>query len=278
VLSREDDLSELLVDLLPNGRGLLVMLRVFLDKGAKSDGTDQVVCVAAAVFKPDPYKKFVRQWNTFLREWNADFFHATDFYGGAEPFKRDTPERNALFQRDTKRIPNIVGSNVHRIELVSFRPHEFFEKAPPKWKEVFGHNLHALAIQLCALGLGWWAEENCPHQTFAYVMETGGEGEGEAFNRLEEMKRDLPTRQVIRISSTTQVEKKVARGTEVADLLAWHWNKYYVDKVKLDLRDKPRKDFWALVKASRNQVFEIFLSGENLEYFFSQVRKSGVNI
>lgn len=34
------------------GMGLLVMLKVYLDLGAKRDLTDGVVCVAAIVFKP----------------------------------------------------------------------------------------------------------------------------------------------------------------------------------------------------------------------------------
>ena len=69
------------------------MLKVYLDRGAKSDADDSVVAVAATVFKPLGYKRFVRPWERMLHEWSASVFHATDFYSGAKEFKRDTPSK-----------------------------------------------------------------------------------------------------------------------------------------------------------------------------------------
>jgi hypothetical protein len=35
------------------------MVKVYMDRGVREDG-DRVMCVAGAVFKPGPYKPFVR--------------------------------------------------------------------------------------------------------------------------------------------------------------------------------------------------------------------------
>src|SRR5882762_8934586 len=109
------------------------MLRVYLDRGAKSDADDGVVAVAATVFKPLGYKRFVRPWNRMLRGWEASAFHATDFYNGAEEFKRNTPRRRERFDRDSKVIPTLVGENIEYILVVAARPHEFVNEAPQRW-------------------------------------------------------------------------------------------------------------------------------------------------
>src|SRR5947209_19598605 len=125
-----DDVCQLFSDLLPSGKGYLVMLRVYLDRGEKRDKTDCVMCVVATVFKPSPYKQFVRPWERMLRKWEASAFHATDFYSGCEEFKRkDIPKREAWFQEDCRTIPNLVGENIERVLAVAFRPEEFDARA-----------------------------------------------------------------------------------------------------------------------------------------------------
>src|SRR5260370_33029782 len=86
-----------------------VMLKVFLDRGAKRDSTDEIIAVAATVFKPLRYKQFVRPWNRMLRGWGASAFHATDFYNGAGEFKRDSQRKRESLEKDSKIIPKLVG-------------------------------------------------------------------------------------------------------------------------------------------------------------------------
>jgi hypothetical protein len=93
----ETDILAFLDDMIPDRKALLVMLRVYLDRGAKSDAEDGVVAVAATVFKPLGYKRFERPWNRMLRWWKAPYFHATDFYNGAGWFERDTPSKKERF-------------------------------------------------------------------------------------------------------------------------------------------------------------------------------------
>jgi len=87
------------------------MLKVFLDKGEKPDlirnDGDKVLSVAAVVFRPNPYKQFVRPWNRMLKAWDASAFHATDFYPGAEEFERKESGRESLFKKDSLRLPSL---------------------------------------------------------------------------------------------------------------------------------------------------------------------------
>jgi len=265
------DILEILDDVLPSGQGLLAMLKVYLDLGEKKASDDGVMSVGAAMFKPTPYKQFLRPWNRMLDAWGASAFHATDFYSGAQEFKRDTPERKTLFAEHSRRVPGMIGRHVTRILVVSFRPEEYLRVASPEWKNKFGTNLHSLAVQVVLLTNGRWAEQYRPSETFAYFMESGDPEGAEVAAMVERFRQNQADNKVCRIRSFTTVDKGVARGLEAADFAAWHWNKYYMDKVRNGLPDDPRKDFAALIETSQNKVNSIFLSGAVLEYFLGLV-------
>jgi hypothetical protein len=274
----EDDITSILDDVCPFDCGFLVMLKVSLDRGLKQDSTDGVISVAAVMFKPIRYKQFVRPWNRMLKPWGATAFHSTDFYNGAEEFKRDTPERCDLFDQDSKRIPGMISDHIHNILLVSFRPEEFNNVASPVWKEKFGTSVHSHAVQLLLISNGWWRMERCPHERFAYFMETGDTDEGEVVKTVERMRndRETGTGDVIGVSSFTPIDKGKARGLEAADFAAWHWNKWYMDKLRKGNGLNPRKDFFAFAEATAGKFRTIFATGDKLKYFFSLVPPSAL--
>lgn len=156
------------------------MLKVYLDRGAKSDSDDSILSVASAIFKPIGYKQFLRPWNRMLRGWRASAFHATDFYNGAKGFKRDTPAKKERFDSDSKHLPKLVGENVQRILVVATRPEEFLREAPGKWKNLF-----------------------------AYFRESGDEDDAEVANTVERMGHDHPdTARLIRVASFARVARE----------------------------------------------------------------------
>lgn len=247
------------------------MLRAFLDLGAKSDEDDAVMSVAVVVYKRTPYKNFVKPWEKMLKPWGVEAFHSTDFYCGAQGFERDTPERKKLFENDCMRIPAMVGKHAHRILIVSFRPREFESEAPAMWKEKFGTSIHSQAVQLALIANGWWASVKAQQDDlFAYVMESGDTDEGEILQIVERMRTEHePTAKMIRVSSFTSALKGTARGLEAADFVSWHWNKYYMDKVRKGDADNPRKDFAAFLMAYGRLEY-IFATGDKLKFLFSR--------
>jgi len=257
--------------MLPDGKGLVAMLKAYLDRGFKQNATSGVMCVASVIFKPTHYKQFVRPWNRMLDAWGASSFHATDFYTGAEEFKRDTPKRKLLFEDDSRRIPKMVGEHVARVLMVAFNPGEFDSVASPEWKAKFGTSVHSHAVQLVLIANGWWRYQYCPSQSLAYVMESGDEDEHEVSETIARMRQDEATSEITRISSFVTAGKGVARGTEAADFAAWHWNKYYLDKFLTGQEMNPRKDLRAFVYAAKGKVDYIDATGAMLKYFFSLV-------
>jgi hypothetical protein len=89
-------------------------------------------------------------------------------------------------------------------------------------------------------------------------MESGDEDAGAVVQTVEGMTADKKTAAVIRLRKFTTADKGTARGLEAADFVAWHWNKYYWDKVRSGRHDNPRKDFAALVAASKNKYIQYF--------------------
>jgi hypothetical protein len=254
-------------DLLGPSGGFLVMLKVFLDRAEKRDDADGVSCVVATIFKPTRYKQFVRPWNRMLRRWDASAFHATDFYCGYGEFRRNTPQREQWFQKDSRQIPVLIGQNVAQILAVAFRPDEFISRAPEVWKEKFGTDTHAIAAQLCLVLNGRWLEERRPTERFAYVQEVDPNAGkiAEAVNRMR-LKPDYA--KVIRVSSFNTAAKGEARGVEASDFVGWHWNKHYMDRVSKG-ESLPRKDFAAFMNLTEGKVRTAFVTGDNLDLLFN---------
>lgn len=254
------------------------MLKVYLDRGAKSNHQHDIVSVGCVIFKEQPYKQFVRPWNRMLKQWQANVFHATDFYNGANEFKRDNAHQQRLFAEHSRIIPHMIGSSAYRIFFVSFRPSEFIKTVPADWIKKFGSSIHSQAVQLIMIANGHWREKRCKHEYFAYFIETGDPDQAEVTDTMNHMKDDRTgTGEVVRIKSVNAVSKGVARGTEAADFVAWHWNKYYMDKVTKDKED-PRKDFAALVNSHKNRIGYIFATGDKLKYLFSLISTNQTQI
>src|SRR5262249_45747620 len=191
-MQRWDEASIVLDVVFPAGRGLAAMI-VFTDLGQKSlnrtdpNSEDSLICIAATIFKPQKYKQFCRAWEPMLKRWGASAFHATDFYAGGGEFKRNTPARQELFNEDSRRIPSMVGSKCEKVTLLAFKPKEYIAAAPPGWLALFGESVHSMGIQILLIAHGWWREERCPSQKFAYFMESGDPDE----NKVQETVRGM---------------------------------------------------------------------------------------
>ena len=155
--------------------------------------------------------------------------------------------------------------------MISFRPEDFNREASEQWKSRFGTNPHSQAIQLCLISNGLWAEQKCPTEIFSYYMESGDAGAGEIAKAVEGMQKEPATAKTIRVRTFTPADKGTARGLEAADFVSWHWNKYYMDKMRVGKEDEPRKDFVAFVDSAKGKLESIFLTGPRLKYYFSLV-------
>jgi hypothetical protein len=249
------------------------MLRAYLDRGEKASATDLVMCTACTIFKESAYKQFERPWNRMLNRWDATAFHATDFYPGGGEFKRDTPKRREWFKEDCKNIPNLIGKKLTRVMCVAFRPDEFVAKASPDWKERFGTDTYAMAVQLCLVMNGWWLQEKRPAEYFAYVREKEGVRDGTIDDAIDRLRKHHEYGSLLHIKSYKTVAKGEERGTEASDFVAWHWNKHAVERLGKGL--EPRKDFLQFAKHTdlKGKVQAAFITGQKLDTFFRTLER-----
>jgi hypothetical protein len=251
------------------------MLKVYLDRGARLEA-GRVMCVAAALFQPFDYDRFLQLWQSLLDDWGATAFHATDFYPGAREFKRKRadgsfdPQRVAQFERDSRRIIEIVGTYVHQLFVVTFREDEYEAVAPKAWRDRFG-GVHRIAAQLMAGSVGHWANREKYDGKIAYFYETGDPDEASVAGALRGLYDRPDQRKHTRMASPpVGVEKGNAHGLEVADFLAWHWNKYVVDSLPPTRTRPMRRDIHALMDllSSKGKRIDVrTLTGKPLEVF-----------
>lgn len=210
-----------------------------------------------------------------LRRWGASAFHATDFYPGGGEFKRNgNPEREEWFQEDCKAIPKIIGEHVSRVVAVAFRPEEFAAKASDEWKEAFGTDTHAMAVQLCLVMNGWWLQDKSSTEYFAYTQESGDKNESQIEDVVRKLRNDPDYSKLIRVKSFTSADKGHARGMEASDFLAWHWDKHAIERLGKGMDF--RKDFAAFANLTehRGKVQSAFVTGEKLDSYFQTLERA----
>jgi len=225
------------------------------------------MCVAAALFKSGKHKLFKREWEKMLRSMgNKPYFHATDFFPGGGIYKDLSHARRAEI---AKQLPQLIDDHVHQVCAVSVKADEFDARAPLEWRKKFG-SLHAVAAQMCAGVVGRWANERGYTGPIAYFIEAGDEDEGDVNNRFKGLSWNATQAKHIRYYSHSFIPKGSARGLEVADYFAWHWNKLDAEtlsRVGEDDQRPWRKDFRALVDSNHKKYKVIRLIGASLDEF-----------
>jgi hypothetical protein len=229
--------------------------------------------LAAALFWPFHYERFVHDWERFLEGWGAKAFHAKEFYPGAGPFwwKRQDGtvevERRERHRHDSKRIPDMIAPHVRQLFVVSFREDEYEAVAPLAWRRRYG-GVHRVAAQMMAQSVGFWARRVRHEGEISYICESGDGVDRQVHNGLRAVYRQPRARQHARMaSSPVEVKKGDARGLEVADFVAWHWNKYVAETVFATSARRPvRKDIERLLEL-------LHLKGEQIDIrFFTRDR------
>jgi len=95
---------------------------------------------------------------------------------------------------------------------------------------------------------GWWADKTSYDGEIAYFYETGDDEEADIKHALDDLWKDPVKRKGARMATTPiGVEKGKAHGLEVADFLAWHWNKWWLETLITQKRSI-RQDIQALMK------------------------------
>ena len=119
------------------------------------------------------------------------------------------------------------------------------------------------------IAIGWWAKDVRHFDGFAYFLESGDDSEAHVGTVIADMKKDPAIGPHIQCRSHTFVDKGQAKGLETADMVAWHWNKYYVDHLSAANQRDIRKDFAKLLRISADRIHLYFPTKEKLRFFLS---------
>lgn len=241
-----------------------MLLKAFIDRGQRPDAAG-IMSIGCAVFAEAPYKKFARAWRTHRRALGGvPYIHATDFYGGADIYAAVPPAKRSEV---AALLPYTIRSHVKAHTVVAFKADEFKVVAGDVWKARFG-SLYTTAVQLAMGAIGHWAKFTQYKGRISYFYEDGDREGPELAKTLASMPEAL--RKHTRMLTHAPKAKGAACGLEVADVLAWHWNKFYAETIARDgLREerRARKDFQALfgddVEGPAPRVF--LYTGKELE-------------
>ena len=274
---REDTfLESILETVLSDGRGAALLTKFFADRGEKEG---RVISVGGALFRPVQHAVFESQLKPLLKEWPADSFHSADFYpGGGDFWRKDKnnvtdPRRQALFEKQSVLIQNLMASHVHKFFISTFRPLEYERVAPLWFRKKFG-GAHTVAMQLMAGQVGHWANESNFEGDIVYFFETGDPETAAIEKALRRSYSDPKQREHCRMASTPiGIDKTKARGLDAADYIAWHWNRDFAERLDSPTPRNQRKDTGAFLKklALRKESVDVKLfTNGSLKYFLNQ--------
>jgi hypothetical protein len=119
--------------------------------------------------------------------------------------------------------------------------------------------------------VGHWANRENYDGEIAYFFETGDIDTASVEDALRKLYDRPDQRKHTRMASTPiGVDKGKARGLEVADFLAWHWNKYVVESMP-PTRVRPMRGdinaLMAILKAKGKKIDVRVLTGKPFEDF-----------
>ena len=272
LLPPRDDFRQLLNAILPNGEGLVLVIRVYIDESG-TDKQNPVVSTAGYIFSAAKATKFTRKWNKVLAKAGLDYFHTVDCLQGVGPYKRMTrDERDKLARSLIKLIRECAMRGV----AVCLSEEEYNEKAPPGFRQQYG-SYYTASVHMCMTGIAKWADEYGYNGRIAYIVEKGHPDWKEARRLLGAAAADPTNAERLRYDSLAFVPKgEMARPCEAADYFAWHVRKhfglrqperFYDDRILT--HDDVRLDFGALQEGREGDYSLLKLTGPVLEGYFA---------
>jgi hypothetical protein len=264
-----DGLSALLPFILPNQKGLLMVLAGFFDESERSEKSEPM-SVAGYIFKPKGYHHFVRKWERMLKSGPTPttHFHMTHLYARTYEYEGWSVEQRADVLRqaiDAVRKHAFCGISV------LFSQSEFERLRPPLWEFKFG-SIYTAACQMVLRMTAYAMDRHLSYEPIAYAFESGHRFWDEANAILTGTGKDPQLKRVYRYHSHTAIDKEQAYGLQAADMLAWimtrltvgapsnHTMRTFVPLLNWMVRDQ----------SQRTKYYLFHSTGEHLRQFFNE--------
>lgn len=253
-----------LSDLLPDGQGLVAVLKAYLDEsGTHEDAL--VTAVGGYVFDATSVPYLDIEWPEILHGFGLKTFHMTDFVARKKPYdSMSEGERKELLTRLVKAI-----KKRKRVGLVgSLSMSDFNDLAPEAWR-IDPLSAYTIAGVRCLRGIGEWAKTSrkLSEGSIAYVFHSGARHRSEldkAIGKLISNPRHLALLRYAGHGFSTELIPSL----QAADLWVWEYVWHFKD-TKL-MKRPSRESLKALIgKNTRSHLVEHF-SRDALKRFFAE--------
>lgn len=246
-------------NLLPDDKGLLVVLETYFDESVRDSGT---FAVAGYGLFPEQAINFSRDWREMLGPIKA--FHMADLVALRGEFKGFTGrDRDALLRRAVE----LVNRDIAVAFAVSCNRTEFASIAVSLrgLREPYSY-----LCMLCMQTVGNWMRATDIDGDVAYVFESGQEFQEEACDLMNLATKFKEIGELYRYRSHTFAAKCDAAPLQAADLLAWEWTKHHDETVAQPIRPT-RASLLALYDQQKYRVRH--LAGETLRMVYEEMRQ-----
>jgi hypothetical protein len=258
-----------LEEMLPDGKGLVVMLKAYFDASERANG---LYCVAGFAFESGQAPQFAREWRLMLG--TRRIWHTKDLVqsqGEFEGLTRD--ERDALFRkavsivRERACLGVIVACNLNEIKPLLPRDVYGFGKPYP------------FCCNFCLAAVGKWLNDHNRKDRVSYLFEQGDGGQGDADALMHSVRRSRATAKLFHYHSHgfAPKEKRSAVALQAADLLAWEYGKFKDETVGKSIRPA-RGSFRALILGGKVPYLTAYLKPPKVAEYVKTLKRFGGNV
>jgi len=233
--------------LIPPGSLLIMFAEAYFDESGSHDGSP-VLAVAGYLFTSRHVKRLETDWRKMLREHKLPYFRMSSCAHGARPFEKlDKSQRIEI----EKCAIDLIQKHMSVGVAVSIAESEYNSWLP-------GHNPIGSAYTFCCwmalVGIRSWIDRNGWKDTkISYCFESGHRYQGEANDLMNKIFGHPILCEHYRYKSHSFIRKESVCAVQAADLYAWQHATFF--KNRLSGKNKPRKDFEALLSNRKHEAF-----------------------
>ena len=201
------------------------MIEAFIDESGTHWGSP-TMSVAAYLFEEEQYWLLAKAWSDVLNEHSLPYFHMVDCAHRRGIFEgRSEDECDQV----ARRLIGIIKLRIRCGIMCSIAERDFVEERPEDWDI----SSYTTIVQWLVHGVSLWAKEYSVTEDIMYVLESGHAKSSEAHKAFRSLSMRKKMREMAKYAGHTFAVKdhrRLGYGLQAADILAWEWNKDFIDE------------------------------------------------
>lgn len=236
-----------------NGGTVLSVSAVYIDESWSHSGAPSLV-LAGYVLEASRIQTFESRWVEMLVKYGIPAFHMVDCAHGAEAFKELTKDNRIQVQTDAIEIIREETAIGFAVTISNVEYSELLKGIEPEGST----SPYTIGLTACLAMVSNWAKESGFNGDLAYFFEAGHKDQAFANKEMTSLFQREPVRLATHYASHTFGDKLKYVPLQAADVLAWLWGNFAVNRGT----DRPlRQDLKALLRP-HDKAMELDYPGE----------------